>query len=93
MRVSIKGTHRDELPNIVNSIVESYMDEIVNGDKVARLKQRDLLDQHFHKNQEEFRQKSDKFTCLGQDRLGPAASEAAQMRKKLADKSIGIVGR
>ena len=43
MRVAIKGTHREELPIIVNSIVESYMDEIVNGDKVARLKQRDLL--------------------------------------------------
>ncbi len=61
MRVSIKGTYRDDLPVIVNAIVDSYMDEIVNGDQVARLKQRDLLDQHYHKNQEEYRTRSEKF--------------------------------
>ena len=56
LRVAIKGTaHCDDLPVIVNSVVDSYMEEIVSGDKAARLKQKDLLAQNYSKNQEAFR--------------------------------------
>ena len=92
MRVAIKGTRRDDLPIIVNSIVDSYMDEIVSGDKVARLKQKDLLTQNYSKNQEAFRQKSDKFKKFARE-VGASSSEAAQMRKRLADTQIANLGR
>lgn len=91
MRVSIKGTHRDDLAVIVNAIVQAYMDEIVNGDQVARLKQRDLLDVHYHKNQEEFRNRSDKFHAIAKQ-VGASSSESAIMRKKMADRYLeGLV--
>jgi capsular exopolysaccharide synthesis family protein len=87
MRLSIKGTRREDLPVIINSIVDSYMDEIVSGDQVARLKQKDLLSQNYSTNQEAFRQKSDKFKKLTRD-LGASSSEAAQMRKRLFDRKL-----
>ena len=83
----LKGTHRDDLAKIVNAIVHSYMDEIVNGDQVARLKQRDLLDQHYHKNQEEFRHKSDKYRALARQ-IGASSSESARLRKKIAEQRL-----
>jgi hypothetical protein len=87
MRVAFRGTHRDDLPIIVNAIADSYMNEIVNGDQIARLKQRDLLDQHYHKNQEEFRNRSEKFKMLSRQ-IGASSSEGAQMRKKLAEQLL-----
>ena len=57
------------------------------GDKVARLKQRDLLNQHYSKNQEEFRNKKDKFRALA-NQLGASSSESAQIRKKLAERAL-----
>ena len=87
MRVAMKGTHRDDLPVIVNAVVQSYMDEIVNGDKISRLKQRDLLTQHYSKNQEEFRNRSEKFHALAR-RLGISNSESARMRKKIAEQRL-----
>ncbi len=87
MRVAIKGTRREELATIVNTIVQSYMDEVVNADNVAKLKQRDLLNQHYSKNQEEFRTKSEKYHTLI-NQLGASTSEAAQMRKRLAERAL-----
>jgi hypothetical protein len=87
MRVAIKGTRRDELPIIVNSVVDAYMDEIVSGDKVARLKQKDLLAQHYSTNQEAFRQKADKFKKLARE-LGASNSESARLRKKIFEQRL-----
>ena len=87
MRVAIKGTHRDELATIVNSIVQSYLDEVVNGDQVAKLKQRDRLNQHYSKNQEEFRNKSEKYHALARQ-LGASTSEAARLRRKIAEQRL-----
>ncbi|HEX4144671.1 MAG TPA: hypothetical protein VHY91_14285 [Pirellulales bacterium] len=87
MRVAMKGTRRDELPVIVNSIVDSYIDEIVSGDKVARLKQKDLLAQNYSTNQEKFRQQSDKFRKLARE-LGAGSSESARLRKKIAEQRL-----
>ncbi|HTU25174.1 MAG TPA: polysaccharide biosynthesis tyrosine autokinase [Pirellulales bacterium] len=84
MRIALKGTHREELAKIVNAVVDSYMDEIVSGDKVTRLKQRDLLNQNFSANQEKFRQQHDKYKKLAAE-LGANSSEAAQLRKRMAD--------
>ena len=87
MRVALKGTHRDDLPIIVNAIVDAYMNEIVNGEQVARLKQRDLLDQHYHKNQEEFRNKSNKLRALTKQ-LGASNSDSARLRRKIAEQRL-----
>ena len=82
MRVAIKGTHRDDLATIVNSVVEAYMEEIVAGDKMARLKQRDLLNEHYSKNKVQYRDKAASYHELAKQ-LGANSSETAQMRKKL----------
>jgi outer membrane lipoprotein-sorting protein len=87
MRVALKGKWRDELPVVVNAVVDSYMDEIVMGDKVGRLRQKDLLAQNYSANQEAFRQKSEKFKKLARE-LGASSSEGARMRKKLADQRL-----
>ena len=87
LRVAIKGTRRDDLPVIVNSVVDSYMEEIVSGDKVARLKQKDLLAQNYSKNQEAFRTKSDKFNKLARE-VGASSSEGARIRKKIAEQRL-----
>ncbi len=82
MRVSIKGTHRDDLATIVNSVVEAYMEEIVTGDKMSRLKQRDLLAQHYSKSKVEYRELASSYHELAKQ-LGANSSETAIMRKKL----------
>ena len=82
MRVSIKGTRRDDLAKIVNSVVEAYMEEIVTSDKMARLKQRDLLNEHYSKSKVEYRDLADKYHELAKQ-LGANSSQTAQMRKKL----------
>lgn len=87
MRVAIKGTHRDELATIVNAVVQSYMDEVVNAEQVVRLKQRDLLNQHYSKSQEEFRNKSEKYHALI-NQLGFSNSESARMRRKIAEQRL-----
>ena len=74
MRVAFKGKRRDDLPIIVNSIVDSYMAEIVSGDKMGRIKQKDLLAQNYSTNQEMFRQKSERFKKLARE-LGASGSE------------------
>jgi len=90
MRVAIKGTHRDDLATIVNAVVQSYMDEVVNADQVVRLKQRDLLNQHYSKNQEEFRNKSEKYHALI-NQLGFSNSESARLRRKIAEQRLELL--
>ncbi|HTU24520.1 MAG TPA: hypothetical protein VMF30_03930 [Pirellulales bacterium] len=87
MRVALKGRQRDDLPKIVNAVVDSYMDEIVSGDKITRLKQRDLLNQNYSMNQEKFRQLHDRFKKLAAE-LGASSSEGAKLRKKLAEERL-----
>ena len=75
----MKGEYRDELPRIVNAVVDSYMDEIVS-DKVARLRQKDLLAQHYSAKQESFRVKMDKWKKLARE-LRASSSEAEEVQK------------
>ncbi len=82
MRVSIKGTHRDDLATIVNSVVEAYMEEIVTGDKMARLKQRDMLNEHYSKSKVEYRDLAASYHELAKQ-MGANSSQTAEMRKKL----------
>ena len=80
MCVSMKGTHRDDLATIVNSVVEAYMEEIITGDKMARLKQRDLLNQHYSRSKVEYRDLASSYHELAKQ-LGANSSETAMIAK------------
>jgi outer membrane lipoprotein-sorting protein len=87
MRVAIKGTHRDELATIVNTVIDAYYDEIVVGDQMARLSKRDLLARQLSRNKEEYREQSTKYHALA-SALGADSSQSAQLRKKLATQRL-----
>jgi polysaccharide biosynthesis transport protein len=83
LKVSMKAALRDELPVIINAVVEAYMDEIVNAERNEQLKRRDTLDRNHSKNLEEIRKKTSAYHALAKQ-LGTANSESAQVKKKLA---------
>ena len=76
MRVSMKGDRPDELRTIINSVKESYMDEIVNAERMERLRQRDMLERFYKKNREDIRNRLDALHKLNKEYSTSGDNEA-----------------
>lgn len=89
MRISMRGDRPKELATIVNSVKESYMDEIVNAEREERLRQRDVLERLYKKNREEIRNRMDQLYRLHEE-YNTNSSASAQLKRTMATRDLDM---
>ena len=87
MRVSMRGERPQELKTIVNAVKDSYMDEIVNAERMERLRQRDVLEKLYKKNRADIRDRSDALYRLHKE-YSTASSETAVLKRNMAMRDL-----
>jgi capsular exopolysaccharide synthesis family protein len=87
MRVAMKGDRPNDLKVIVNAVKDSYLDEIVNAERLERLRQRDLLERLYKRKKQEIRDRIQSLYKLNNE-LNTLDSPAALLDREMAMKQL-----
>jgi capsular exopolysaccharide synthesis family protein len=83
MRVSLKGDRPRDVAVIVDAVVSTYMDEVVDVERNRRKQRLQNLDRVFVAKEEEIRKKREKLEALA-EQLGTGDTDALSLKQQLA---------
>lgn len=85
VQVRMRGEDAKEVTQIVNSVAQAYLSDVVNKEKSERLNRRDMLERKYKENMAEVRSSLDTYNNLAKT-LGTAdTAEVATQRSLLLD--------
>jgi capsular exopolysaccharide synthesis family protein len=85
VQVRLRGKNPTEVAKIVNAVVSSFLDDIVNKDRTERLGRRDALEKKFKENMAELRTRRETLNNLARTLGTRDSSEVATQRGLLLD--------
>jgi len=85
VQVRLRGKNADDVAKIVNAVVSSFLDDVVNKDRVDRLGRRDALEKKFKENMAELRTRRETLNSLARTLGTRDSSEVATQRGLLLD--------
>jgi succinoglycan biosynthesis transport protein ExoP len=81
LQIGMTGDDPSQLVTLVNAVQDAYMEEVVGVDRENQLRRKRVLEQSYHRNQEEIKKKTNRYRDLA-DELKAADSEQVQIRSK-----------
>ena len=85
VQVRLRGKNPADIAKIVNAVVSSFLDDIVNKDRIERLGRRDALEKKFKENMAELRTRRETLNNLARTLGTRDSSEVATQRGLLMD--------
>lgn len=85
VQVRLRGKHAAEVAKIVNAVVSSFLDDVVNKDRTERLGRRDALEKKFKENMNELRTRRETLNNLARTLGTRDSAEVATQRSLLLD--------
>jgi capsular exopolysaccharide synthesis family protein len=85
VQVRLRGKNAAEVAKIVNAVVSSFLDDVVNKDRTERLGRRDALEKKFKENMNELRTRRETLNNLARTLGTRDSSEVATQRSLLLD--------
>ena len=82
LSVSLKGRNKQQIEKIVNAVVESYFDEIVQNERENDLERFNILKRSYRKSLEEVKEKQELITQIAQE-VGAPDSQQVELKHKL----------
>lgn len=85
VQVRLRGKHAGDVAKLVNAVVASFLDDIVNKERTERLGRRDALEKKFKENMAELRMRRETLNNLARTLGTRDSSEVATQRSLLLD--------
>lgn len=85
VQVKLRGRYPQDLAQIVNAVVNSYLRDVVNKERVERLERRDQLEKKYRENMAEVRTRLDTYHNLAKSLGAADVAEVAVQRELLAE--------
>jgi succinoglycan biosynthesis transport protein ExoP len=85
VQVRLRGKNPTDVAKIVNAVVSSFLDDIVNKDRTERLGRRDALEKKFKENMAELRTRRETLNSLARTLGTRDSNEVATQRGLLLD--------
>lgn len=85
VQVRLRGKQADDVAKILNAVITSFLDDIVNKDRIERLGRRDALEKKFKENMAELRTRRETLNNLARTLGTRDSSEVATQRGLLMD--------
>jgi len=85
VQVRLRGKQADDVAKILNAVITSFLDDIVNKDRIERLGRRDALEKKFKENMTELRTRRETLNNLARTLGTRDSSEVATQRGLLMD--------
>ncbi len=84
IQVNLRGFDAEQSAKIVNAVVQSYLENIVNADYVAKLHQRELVEQSYKETMDQMQKKRELLDKLFKPVNAPSL-EQLDLKRKLND--------
>jgi len=85
VQVRLRGKNAEDVAKILNAVITSFLDDVVNKDRTERLGRRDALEKKFKENMAELRSRRETLNNLGRTLGTRDSSEVATQRGLLMD--------
>lgn len=85
VQVKLRGKNAEDVSKIVNAVIDSFLEDVVNKDRTERLSRRDALEKKFKENQAELRSRRDTLNSLAKQLGTRDSQEVATQRGLLMD--------
>jgi capsular exopolysaccharide synthesis family protein len=85
VQVRLRGKNADDVAKILNAVIASFLDDIVNKDRTERLGRRDSLEKKFKENMAELRTRRETLNNLARTLGTRDSAEVATQRGLLMD--------
>ena len=85
VQVRLRGKNPTDVAKVVNAVVSSFLDDIVNKDRTERLGRRDALEKKFKENMAELRTRRETLNSLARTLGTRDSNEVATQRSLLLD--------
>lgn len=85
VQVKLRGKNPDDVAKIINAVIDSFLEDVVNKDRTERLSRRDALEKKFKENQAELRSRRDTLSSLAKQLGTRDSQEVATQRSLLMD--------
>jgi capsular exopolysaccharide synthesis family protein len=85
VQVRLRGKQADDVAKILNAVITSFLDDIVNKDRIERLGRRDALEKKFKENMAELRTRRETLNNLARTLGTRDSSEVSTQRGLLMD--------
>ena len=85
VQVRLRGKNAEDVAKIVNAVTASFLDDIVNKDRIERLGRRDALEKKFKENMAELRTRRETLNSLARTLGTRDSSEVSTQRGLLMD--------
>jgi succinoglycan biosynthesis transport protein ExoP len=82
VQVKLRGKNPEDVAKIVNAVLDSFLEDVVNKDRTERLSRRDALEKKFKENQAELRSRRDTLSSLARQ-LGTRDSQEVATQRGL----------
>ncbi|MFM7290707.1 MAG: polysaccharide biosynthesis tyrosine autokinase [Planctomycetia bacterium] len=85
VQVRLRGKKAEDVAKILNAVINSFLDDIVNKDRTERLGRRDALEKRFKENMNELRDRRETINNLAKTLGTRDSAEVANQRGLLMD--------
>lgn len=85
VQVKLRGKNAADVAKIVNAVIDSFLEDVVNKDRTERLSRRDALEKKFKENQAELRSRRETLNSLAKQLGTRDSQEVATQRGLLMD--------
>jgi capsular exopolysaccharide synthesis family protein len=85
VQVRLRGKKAEDVAKILNAVINSFLDDIVNKDRTERLSRRDALEKKFKENMNELRERRETMNNLAKTLGTRDSAEVANQRGLLMD--------
>ncbi len=79
LQIAMTGDDPSQLVTLVNAVKDAYMEEVVGVDRENQLRRKRVLEQSYHRNQEDIRKKTTLYEDLANE-LGAADSDQVRLK-------------
>ena len=90
VQVKLRGKNPEDVSQIVNAVVTSFLDDVVNKERTERLSRRDAMEKKFKENQAELRTRRDTVNSLAKT-LGTRDSQEVATQRSLLMEHLSSV--
>jgi len=90
VQVKLRGKNPDDVAKIINAVITSFLDDVVNKERTERLARRDSLEKKFKENQAELRTRRETLNSLART-LGTRDSQEVATQRSLLMEHLGGV--
>ena len=90
VQVKLRGKNAEDVAKIVNAVIDSFLEDVVNKDRTERLSRRDALEKKFKENQAELRSRRDTLNSLARQLGTRDSQEVATQRGLLMEHLVSI---